>query len=132
MSTAEEVKCADDQCPDTTAGDGDVGTTAVESKQTYCPFKHTLCVGGDGSVTITENATQYQDGNYNQITLLNGCVAGLENVTSRGYVAPACCEKTVDDTPANPDVSIATGTCQLLKDTGLGLSVEIQTKPTGD
>ena len=126
MSIAEEVNCPDNNCPEDTSG----GTTPTVTKQTYCPFKHTLCLSSDGTVTITDSDTPYANGTYNQITIVDGCVAGLESVASRGYVAPACCPKT--GTTGEPgSVELAVSDKQLTTETGGQLLTQVHWSTSG-
>lgn len=128
MSVAEEVDCPDNECPvETDTGSG----TAEVTKQTYCPFKHTLCVGSDGSIELTEIDPPYANGTYNQLTIVDGCLTGLENTPPRGYVAPACCPKTEGSTGGTTDVALAVSDKQLTKQTSAGLLTQVHFSATG-
>ena len=115
MSTATVVECEGDDCPDTT--DGATTDTNVTLPVTFCPFRDKLVIDGDGKATITTNDSQYADGNYNQITLISGCVSGLENVAARGYVSNTCCpEETTGDEAET--ITAAADACNLSSITG--------------
>lgn len=126
MKVAEEIDCPDNECPvDDTGGGAEV------TKTNFCPFKHTLCVGSDGSIEITEIDPPYEDGNYNQFTLVKGCVTALENIPPRGYVAPACCPKSEDSTGGTTDAALAISDKQLTQQTSAGLLTQVQFSATG-
>ena len=93
MAIVEVQECEGDDCPDTTAGADDTNATAPV---TFCPFRDKLVIAADGTATVTTNDTQYEDGSYNQITLVSGCVSGLDTVAARGYVPNNCCPETAD------------------------------------
>lgn len=130
MNIAEEVNCLEGSCPDASTGDDNSGTVAT--KQTYCPFRDQLCIGADGTFEITPIDPPYADGTYNSITLLNGCLAGLENKPSRGYVAPACCPKAGDPVPGDGEVTLAVSDKQLTTQVGGELLTQVHWKATGD
>ena len=128
MSIAEEVECKNNECP----VEADTGSGATEvTKTNFCPFKHTLCVGSDGSVELTELDPPYEDGNYNQFTLVKGCVTALENVPPRGYKAPACCPKSAGSTGGTTDVALAVSDKQLTQQTAAGLLTQVHFSATG-
>lgn len=129
MPIAEVVECEGEDCPDAQgAGGGDTPVTY----STYCPFRDTLSVGSDGTVQIQTEVTDYADGNYNQITLVGGCVAGLDSIQPRGYVPSICCDED-DTTPGTTtDVELAPDACNLTSLVGGQLLTQVQFSPTDD
>jgi len=133
MSKAEVVDCPDNDCDNADSNtDGTNDTSVITTKTTFCPFKHTLCVGEDGAVTISVNETQYADGNYNQITLVDGCVGGLSQIAPRGYVAPACCATEEGGSGEPSDLTLAVSSCQLLTTSGGALLAEVHFSATSE
>ena len=125
MKPAEEIDCPDNECP--------VDEVAAEevTKINFCPFKHMLCIGSDGSIEVTEIQPPYADGNYNQLTLVDGCVTALENIPPRGYIAPACCPKSDDSTGGTTDVALAISDKQLTQQTPAGLLTQVHWSTSG-
>ena len=88
---AEEIDCPSGGCGGADTDTSNTDTEEVTVLATLCPFKHKLCVMSDGTVSIEEREPALADGTYNNITIIDGCVASLTQAASPGYTPTACC-----------------------------------------